>query len=84
MEKRQRGQYGPVAGSVYLLFVDDFNMPAKEEFGAQPPLELLRQVPCVACPPVPHRLHPLPCTHNAVATHTHALLFYIPNRLLWA
>ena len=26
-----------------LTFMDDFNMPAKDTFGSQPPLELVRQ-----------------------------------------
>lgn len=44
MEKRQRGTYGPTAGSTFVVFVDDLNLPERETFGGQPPLELLRQV----------------------------------------
>ena len=43
MEKRRRGVYGPAAGSHYIIYIDDFNMPQKEEYGAQPPLEMIRQ-----------------------------------------
>ncbi|RHY32696.1 hypothetical protein DYB32_002341, partial [Aphanomyces invadans] len=43
MEKRSMNRFGPIGGKKLITFVDDMNMPAKDEFGSQPPLELLRQ-----------------------------------------
>ncbi|XP_061138372.1 dynein axonemal heavy chain 2 [Syngnathus typhle] len=42
LEKRTKGVYVPVGGKDLLCFLDDLNMPAHDDFGSQPPLELMR------------------------------------------
>jgi dynein heavy chain, axonemal len=43
LEKKSKDKMGPPGGRRLVVFIDDLNMPKKDEFGSQPPLELMRQ-----------------------------------------
>ncbi|KPJ06858.1 Dynein heavy chain 2, axonemal [Papilio machaon] len=42
LEKRTKGNYVPAGGKKMIAFMDDINMPVKDDYGSQPPLELVR------------------------------------------
>ncbi|RZC36870.1 DHC N2, MT and/or AAA 6 domain containing protein [Asbolus verrucosus] len=40
--KKKSGRYGPTDGKICILYIDDLNMPLRDEFDTQPVLELMR------------------------------------------
>lgn len=44
LSRRRKGVYGPSTNKIAIFFIDDLNMPSPEKYGAQPPIELLRNL----------------------------------------
>ena len=44
LNKKGKALLGARPGEKTIIFIDDINMPTTEEYGAQPTIELLRQI----------------------------------------
>jgi len=42
-QRIRNGRFGPAENKHGIIFIDDINLPEKEKYNAQPPIELIRQ-----------------------------------------
>ena len=42
LDKIRKNLLGPASGKINIIAIDDTNMPAEEQYGAIPPVEVLR------------------------------------------
>ena len=44
LDRRRKGVFGPAMGKQCIIFIDDLNLPQRDNAGSIPAVELLRQV----------------------------------------